>query len=103
MKGDVFAARESGHGQGERTRGGLCAGPEGTGRAGDEARERRSTVSAQGHAARFVTNSDFPAFKGKPPIFVPSREIQNPIIYHLNVPAWKQQINYMGTPRMGHK
>lgn len=74
-------------------------------RGGQEVRpgRRRSTVSAQGHAARFVTNSDFPAFKGKPPIFIPSREIQNPIIYHLNVPAWKQQINCMGTPRMGHK
>ena len=63
----------------------------------------RPTVSEQGHAARFVTNSDFPAFKRKPPIFAPSGEIQNPITYHLNGPAWKQQINCMGTPRMGHK
>lgn len=36
----------------------------------------RSAVSAQGRAARFITNPDFSASKGKPLIFTPSGEIQ---------------------------
>lgn len=95
---------KSEHGQGGRPGGGgLRAGAEGTGRAGDEAREMQVHGLSPRPRSQVVTNSDFPAFKGKPPIFAPSGEIQNPIIYHLNGPAWKQQINCTDTPRMGHK